>query len=80
MEQNRNFARLTYLAVVFVPLPWVLSFFSMNPDIVSLSKTFWIYFVVSIPLTAIALLIAKYFLHIRVFMGKAIEGGAHLIN
>jgi Mg2+ and Co2+ transporter CorA len=40
MDQNRNFARLTYLAVVFVPLQFVTGFFSMTPDLEQLKTMF----------------------------------------
>ena len=58
MKMNSNLVRVTYLAVVFVPVQFVSSFFSMTPDIASLKQTFWIYFVIAVPLTALCLTIA----------------------
>ena len=58
MKMNSNLVRVTYLAVVFVPIQFVSSFFSMTPDIASLKQTFWIYFVIAVPLTALCLTIA----------------------
>ena len=58
MKMNKNLVRVTYLAVVFVPVQFVSSFFSMTPDLGSLNQTFWIYFCVAVPLTALCLTIA----------------------
>lgn len=58
MKMNSNLVRVTYLAVVFVPVQFVSSFFSMTPDLASLKQTFWIYFVIAVPLTALCLTIA----------------------
>ena len=59
-QQNRNTIRLTYLAVIFVPLSFVSSLFSMVTDISQLKKSFWIYFTVAVPITIIALLATRY--------------------
>ena len=59
-EQNRSLARLTWLAVTFVPLSFVSSLFSMNSNLSNLSQTFWIFFVVAIPLTALVLFFTRY--------------------
>ena len=61
VEQNRNFGRLTYLAVIFVPASFVSSFFSMSPDVSALAQTFWIYATIAVPLTALALLVTLHF-------------------
>jgi Mg2+ and Co2+ transporter CorA len=58
MRMNKNLVRVTYLAVIFVPVQFVSSFFSMTPDLSQLSQTFWIYFCVAVPLTALCLTIA----------------------
>ena len=58
MNMNKNLVRVTYLAVVFVPVQFVSGFFSMSPDLSSLNQTFWIYFCVAVPLTALCLTIA----------------------
>ncbi|KAL8861992.1 MAG: hypothetical protein Q9178_001447 [Gyalolechia marmorata] len=60
LEQNRSLARLTYLAVIFVPLSFVSSFFAMSDDITKLTKTFWIYFAVAIPVTLLSLVVVRY--------------------
>ena len=60
LQQNRSLGRLTYLAALFVPLSFISSFFSMNDDITRLHDTFWIYFVVAIPMTLLALLVTRY--------------------
>ncbi|KAG9240821.1 hypothetical protein BJ878DRAFT_264603 [Calycina marina] len=51
MQMNVNLVRVTYLAVIFVPMAFVSSFFSMTPDLKSIEQTVWIYFAVAIPLT-----------------------------
>jgi Mg2+ and Co2+ transporter CorA len=58
MKMNSNLVRVTYLAVIFVPVQFVSSFFSMTPDLGSLEQTFWVYFVVAVPLTCLCLTIA----------------------
>ena len=59
-EQNRSLARLTWLAVTFVPLSFTTSLFSMNSNLSSLTETFRIFFAVAIPLTAIVLLLTRF--------------------
>ena len=59
-EQNRSLARLTWLAVTFIPLSFITSMFSMQPDLSSLKQSFWIFFSVGIPVTALVLLVTKY--------------------
>lgn len=60
MKMNKNLVRVTYLAVVFAPMAFISSFFSMTADLSSLKDTFWIYVAVAIPVTAICLLIANF--------------------
>jgi Mg2+ and Co2+ transporter CorA len=60
MHQNKNFARLTYLAAVFVPLSFVSSLFSMSENLSALKTTFWIFFIVAIPLSIITLGVADF--------------------
>ena len=60
LGQNRSLARLTYLAVTFVPLSFVSSFFAMNEDVTRLGRTFWIYFAVAIPVTLLALVVVRF--------------------
>lgn len=59
-EHNLQLGRLTYLAVIFAPLSFVSSFFSMSSDLPSLATTFWIYFCVAAPISlAVYLLVEK---------------------
>ncbi|KAH6656317.1 hypothetical protein BKA67DRAFT_599736 [Truncatella angustata] len=64
IAQNKNLARLTYLASIFVPMSFVSSFFSMSEDVTALSSTYWIYFCTALPLTIVALCVAD-FLHVQ---------------
>jgi hypothetical protein len=57
--ETANISRLTILALVFVPLSFVSSLFSMNSENVPGSKHFWVYFAVAIPVTAVVFLIAR---------------------
>jgi hypothetical protein len=58
-QQNQNMERLTYLVVIFAPLSFISSFFSMTSDLSMLKQTFWIYFVVSVPLIVIVFLVVN---------------------
>lgn len=69
LDQNRNLARLTYLAVIFIPMSFVSSLFSMTDDLSTLKATFWVYFTVAIPLSIIALGVAD-FLHLQKLCGR----------
>ncbi|KAL8936621.1 MAG: hypothetical protein Q9216_004836 [Gyalolechia sp. 2 TL-2023] len=60
LQQDRGIARLTYLAVTFVPLSFVSSFFSMTEDITKLRQTFWVYFSVAVPVTLMALIVVRF--------------------
>ena len=51
---NQYLGRLTYLAVIFAPLSFVSSFFSMASDLSLLQTTFWVYFCVAIPVSLVA--------------------------
>lgn len=53
-----NTSRLTVLALVFVPLNFVSSLFSMNSSNLPGSPHFWVYFAVAVPFTVIIYLIA----------------------
>lgn len=64
MKQNHNLSRLTYLAVIFVPMSFVSSLFSMTTDLSLLTRTFWIYFAVALPITILALGVADW-LHVK---------------
>jgi hypothetical protein len=56
IDEAVNVRRLTYIALVFVPLAWVASLFSMTDDFAPGGVYFWVYFAVSIPL-ALAILL-----------------------
>jgi Mg2+ and Co2+ transporter CorA len=60
VEQNRNITRLTYLAAVFVPMSFVSSFLSMTPNVRELAETFKLYFILSLPLTFMALSVVQW--------------------
>ncbi|KAI1092656.1 hypothetical protein F5B19DRAFT_453981 [Rostrohypoxylon terebratum] len=51
IEQNKTLGRLTYLAVIFAPLSFVSSFFSMSTDLAGLTQTIWVYFCVAVPIS-----------------------------
>jgi hypothetical protein len=57
--ETANISRLTVLALVFVPLTFVSSIFSMNVDNGPGGKYFWVYFVVAIPVTLVVLAAAS---------------------
>ncbi|KAI1081225.1 hypothetical protein F5B20DRAFT_537383 [Whalleya microplaca] len=57
VEQNKALGRLTYLAVIFAPLSFISSFFSMSENVADLSNTFWIYFAVAIPVSLVVFLV-----------------------
>jgi Mg2+ and Co2+ transporter CorA len=56
--ETMNVSRLSYLALIFVPLTFVSSLFSMSEDTAPGSEGFWVYFAVAIPLLALVFLIA----------------------
>ena len=57
--ETANITRLTILALVFVPLTFVSSVFSMNTTNGPGGQYFWVYFVVAIPVTTLVLLVAS---------------------
>jgi hypothetical protein len=57
--ETANISRLTILALVFVPLTFVSSLFSMNTENLPGSSHFWVYFVVAIPVTILVYLVAR---------------------
>jgi Mg2+ and Co2+ transporter CorA len=73
IQQNQNLGRLTYLAVIFAPLAFVSSFFSMAADLGALKETFWVYFAVAAPLSAVVFLIVD-FERLRRAVGGWVEG------
>jgi len=65
ITENKTATRLTYLAVVFVPLTWVSGFFSMQVDVSLLRETAWIYFACAIPITVLALIVLRYYTRVE---------------
>lgn len=57
--ETANISRLTYLALAFVPLSFISSLFSMSGDLAPGGTTFWVYFVVAIPLVGIVFALAR---------------------
>jgi hypothetical protein len=57
--ETANIGRLTILALIFVPLTFVSSLFSMNSENLPGSAHFWVYFVVAIPVTLVVFIIAR---------------------
>lgn len=53
IAESVNVKRLTYVALVFVPLSWVATLFSMPGDFAPGQSKFWLYFAVSLPLCTI---------------------------
>jgi Mg2+ and Co2+ transporter CorA len=51
-DDNRNVARLTWLATFFIPLGYMASLFSMQSDISTLKDTYRLYFETALPLAA----------------------------
>ncbi|KAF9765486.1 hypothetical protein IL306_002224, partial [Fusarium sp. DS 682] len=50
-----NVRRLTYIALVFVPLSWVSALFSMGGDFLPGRESFWVYFATALPIVLIVL-------------------------
>lgn len=57
--EQADIKRLTVLALIFVPLTFIASLFSMNTENMPGSKNFWVYFAVAIPVTLLVVLIAR---------------------
>ena len=56
--ETMNISRLSYLALVFVPLTFVSGLFSMNDKSAAGGKVFGLYFAIAIPLCTLVFLIA----------------------
>jgi len=52
-KADKEIIRLSIAAFVFLPLSWLAGLFSMNESIGVISRRWWIYVVVAIPLTAL---------------------------
>jgi hypothetical protein len=59
LAETANISRLTVLALIFVPLSFVSSLFSMNPANMPGSSHFWVYFAVALPVTFLVFLVAR---------------------
>jgi hypothetical protein len=71
IELNRTATRLTYLAVIFVPLTWVSGLFSMQSNFgPALNTIIWQYFSVALPLTIAALLALIFYPHFMKLWAK----------
>jgi hypothetical protein len=57
--ETANISRLTILALIFVPLSFISSLFSMNSENMPGSDHFWVYFAVAIPVTLGVFLVAR---------------------
>lgn len=57
--ETANISRLTILALVFIPLTFVSSLFSMNADHSPGGQHFWVYIAVAAPVTIAVFLIAR---------------------
>ena len=57
--ETANVTRLTYLALVFVPLTYVASLFSMNDALAPKGRLFGLYVVTAIPLSMVVFLLAR---------------------
>ncbi|KAF4625606.1 hypothetical protein G7Y89_g12558 [Cudoniella acicularis] len=54
-DDNRNVARLTWLATFFIPLSYMASLFSMQSDVSLLVGTYKLYFETALPLAVVSL-------------------------
>lgn len=57
--ETANISRLTILALIFVPLSYVSSLFSMNEVNKPGGSGFWVYFAVAIPVTLVVFTVAR---------------------
>lgn len=58
MLEAANVSRLTFIALVFVPLSWVASLFSMSDNYSPGQKNFWVYFATALPVLVLVLLLS----------------------
>ncbi|KAK3322673.1 hypothetical protein B0H66DRAFT_212090 [Apodospora peruviana] len=58
MLEATNVSRLTFIALVFVPLSWVASLFSMSENYSPGHKNFWVYFATALPVLFVVLLLS----------------------
>jgi hypothetical protein len=60
LSEGHGVARLSWLAMIFVPLTFITGLFSMTDDLASLEKTYRVYFPIAIPLTVAIMLFALF--------------------
>ncbi|TLD04342.1 uncharacterized protein PgNI_12017 [Pyricularia grisea] len=53
-----NSTRLAYVALIFVPLSWVASLFSMSEGYGPGGELFWMYFAIAVPLVLVTLMVS----------------------
>ena len=75
LNENRNLARLTWLATFFIPLSFMASLFSMTEDLGKIRETFRIYGYSAVPLAILCIALAFTLGHPKVqkVMAKAEE-------
>lgn len=75
---TRDITRITYLAFLFVPMSFVASFLSMNNNLPSGSAmVYWIYFVIALPLSVIAMLLAYYWRNLEDYWRRTFGPHTH---
>ena len=57
--ETANVTRLTVLAVIFVPLSYIATLFSMSEKFGPGGPKFWVYFAISLPMTLFVLFVAR---------------------
>ena len=57
-KETKLVSRLTFVALVFIPLSFTASIFSMGGDFLPGSSRFWVYFAAAVPMTCIVLALA----------------------
>ena len=57
-KETKLVSRLTVVALVFIPLSFTASIFSMGGDFLPGSSRFWVYFAAAVPMTFIVLALA----------------------
>ncbi|RTE85021.1 hypothetical protein BHE90_000509 [Fusarium euwallaceae] len=58
MLEAVNMRRLTYIAMVFIPLAWVASLFSMSDAYTPGNENFWVYVATALPLLGVVLILS----------------------
>ena len=57
-QEAKLVSRLTFVALVFIPLSFTASIFSMGGDFLPGSSHFWVYFAAALPMTSMVLALA----------------------